>query len=206
VLEERARIARELHDSVAQTLYAIALCASRARSLLQQTKPTEVQGRIDEVLHLANAGQTELRALLTTYRADRLTSGGLTAALANLAEDTRRHGTLDICLLFSHEPAVPAKTKEALVMIAREALHNVVKHSAARHVDIVLELGGGRLMLMVVDDGRGFDSTTPRPGHFGLESMHERALAVGGALDLISALGFGTQVRVYVPIPVGPDG
>jgi signal transduction histidine kinase len=206
VLEERARIARELHDSVAQTLYAIALCASRARSLLQQNAGTEVQRSIDDVLHLANAGQDELRGLLTTFRSDRHTSGGLTAPLANLAADTRRHGNLDIRLSLSDEPDVPAETKEALVMIVREALHNVVKHSAARRVDIVLEHDGGQLMLLIADDGHGFDPTRLRPGHFGLQSMRDRATAVGGTLALISAVGRGTQLRLCTPMHMNRDG
>jgi signal transduction histidine kinase len=90
-------------------------------------------------------------------------------------------------------------TKHALVMISREALHNVVKHAAADHIDIVLEAEAEHLVLVITDDGRGFDPARQRPGHFGLQSMRERATAVAGVVTLISAEGVGTQVRVRVP-------
>ena len=206
VLQERARIARELHDTVSQTLYAITLGAVRARSLLQLNEGTEVQRIIDAVLQLAGAGQSELRALLTDIRSDRLASGGLTAALESLATDARTRSGLDIRVSLAGEPHVPEATKEALVMISREALHNVAKHGAAERVDIVLQANPGGLVLLITDDGRGFDPASPRPGHFGLQTMRERATAVGGTLGLISAVGHGTHIRVSVPGHVDKDG
>jgi signal transduction histidine kinase len=178
----------------------------RARSLTQRNDVADVQRIIDDVLRLATAGQSELRALLTDLRSDRLTSAGLTAALANLAADVRTREGLDIRLSLAGEPIVPAPTKEALAMIVREALHNVVKHAAARRVDIVLERDGEGLVLLITDDGRGFDTSTPRPGHFGLQSMRERAAAAGGTLAVLSAVGLGTQARVSVPAHWDNDG
>jgi signal transduction histidine kinase len=209
VLQERARIVRELHDGVSQTLYAITLGASRALTHLQQDERTDVQRLIDDVLPLANAGQSELRALLTDIRSNRLTSAGLVGALEHLVEDARmRNGLagLDIRPSVSNEPDVPALIKDTLLMIAREALLNVVGHSDAHRVDIVLEHGGGQLMFLIKDDGRGFDPSRPRPGHFGLQSMRERATAVGGILALYSADGAGTQLRVSIPVPEDTDG
>ena len=101
---------------------------------------------------------------------------------------------------------MPAATKEALVMIGREALHNIVKHASANRVDVVLERDAGQTVLLITDDGRGFDPATPRPGHFGLQSMRERAAAVGGTLALISAVGLGTQFRVSHSRQVDTDG
>jgi signal transduction histidine kinase len=164
---------------------------------------------IDDVLQLANTAQSELRALLTDIRSNRLTSAGLVCALEHLAADARMRDSpagLDIRLSVSSEPDVPALIKDALRMIVREALHNIVRHSAAHRVDIVLEHGGGQLMLLIKDDGRGFDPSPPRPGHFGLQSMRERAAAVGGMLALVSAVGTGTQLRVWIPVPVDTDG
>jgi signal transduction histidine kinase len=203
VLQERARIARELHDSVSQTLYAITLGASRARSLLHQNGGPEVQRIIDDVLQLANAGQSELRALLTDIRSDPLASGGLTAALASLAAEARTRNGLNIRLSLPDEPDVPPATKHALVMIVGEALRNIVRHSAARRVDLVLEHDSDQSVLLITDDGRGFDPARPRPGHFGLQSMRERATAVGGTFALISAVGLGTQLRVSIPCAGG---
>jgi signal transduction histidine kinase len=206
VLHERARIARELHDNVSQTLYAIALRASRAHSLLQQNEGNAAQRIIDDVLQLANAGQVELRALLTDIRSDQFASGGLTAALAHLATDWRTRSDLDIRLSVSDEPNVPAPTKAALVMIVREALHNVVRHAAARRVDIALELRQSQFVMLIIDDGRGFDTGALRPGHFGLQSMRERATAVGGTVAFASAIGLGTQVRVCIPLQIDSHG
>jgi signal transduction histidine kinase len=199
VLAERARIARELHDSVSQTLYAISLGVSRARGLLQQDDGTQVRRMIDDVLQLANAGQAELRALVTGLRSDQLTSGGLTAGLAHLAEDVRTRSGLSVHLALAEEPDVPAATREELVLIVREALHNVVRHSSAKRVHIVLKGNEEGLTLLITDDGRGFDPAKPRTGHFGLHSMRERATALGGTLTLTSAVGRGTQVRVSPP-------
>jgi signal transduction histidine kinase len=206
VLMERARIGRELHDSVSQTLYAIMLGASRARNLLEQNQGTAAQRLIDDVLELANAGQSELRALLTDIRSDGFTAGNLAEALETLAADARVRNGLDIRLSLADEVDMPSAAKEALVSIVREALHNVVRHAAASRVDIVLVGSGGQTLLLFNDDGRGFDPNTPRPGHFGLQSMRERAAAVGGTLALISTVGLGTQLRLSIPCASETDG
>ena len=206
MLQERARIARELHDSVSQTLYAITLGAVRARSLLKHDENAEVQRIVDDLLQLANEGQSELRALLSDIRSSRCTSGRLRAALENLAADVRsRHG-LDIRLLVGSEPEVPAATAEALVLIAREALLNVTKHAHATRAEMELKPEAGHLAISITDDGLGFDQAEPRPGHFGLQSMRERAAAVGGTLSLVSGVGRGTQVRMTIPVHLDPDG
>jgi signal transduction histidine kinase len=206
VLQERARIARELHDSVSQTLYAITIGTSRARSLLERNESRQAQGLINEVLRLANAGQSELRALMADIRSDQLAAGGLVAALEKLVADVGARHSLEIRLTTAGEPDVSAPTGEALVLIAHEALRNVVKHAAARRVDITLEREHGQLVLLINDDGRGFDLATPRPGHFGLQSMCERATALGGCLGLHSVVGLGTQLRVSVPLRLHDDG
>jgi signal transduction histidine kinase len=91
----------------------------------------------------------------------------------------------------------------ALIMIAREALHNVVKHACAGRVTIVLEQVSGQVVLLITDDGLGFDTATYRRGHFGLQSMRERAAAAGGTLALRSAAGLGTELRVSIPRATG---
>ena len=199
MIQERARIARELHDSVSQTLYAITLTASRAIDLLNRSDAKQMQQILGDVLEFADTGQSELRSLIANIRSDQLTSGGLTPGLVSLARELRMRHDLDIHLSLADEPEVPAATKEALVLISREALHNVVRHGGAERVDIVLEADAESVVLLITDNGRGFDPSTKRPGHFGLQSMRERAAAVGGVLALVSAEGVGTQVRVIVP-------
>jgi signal transduction histidine kinase len=193
VIDERARIARELHDSVSQTLYAISFTAERAA--LHHVNQADAQQMLSDVTRLAHSGQSELRLLLANLWSEQLVSGGLAAGLTRLAA---AH-TLDIRLSLAAEPDLPAPTKEALLLIAREALHNIVKHSGAKRVDIVLETRAERLTLVISDNGRGFDPAVRRDGHFGLQSMHERAIAVGAVLTLESAEGAGSEVRVSVP-------
>ncbi len=200
MLEERARIARELHDSVAQTLYAITLTASRALGLLELHGDEDVQRIIGDVVHLANNGQSELRALLTNIRSEPLSAAGLTGALAKLAADVHRRSGLDIRLSHTGEPNVPPSTKDALLLISSEALRNVVKHAGANRVDIVLEVDVRELVLRISDDGHGCGPALTRPGHFGLQSMRERAAALGGMLELVSRVGVGTQIRISIAI------
>jgi signal transduction histidine kinase len=199
MLHERARIARELHDSVSQTLYAITVTASRALRLLEQKDSNEIQHVIDDVLQLANAGQSELRAILTNMQLDPLPSGGLTAGLATLAGNVRAQTGLHIRLSLADEPDAPATIKEALILISREALRNVVKHADADRVEIRLKVDAEQMLLLIADDGRGFDPTLSRPGHFGMQSMRERAAVFGGTLELVSTQGVGTRICVRVP-------
>jgi signal transduction histidine kinase len=180
-------------------LYAITLTASRARKLLDRDDANEAQGIIDDLLQLANAGQSELRALLANIRSDQLMCGGLAAGLEHLAADVRARSSLDIRLSLAAEPEVPAMLKETLVSISREALNNVVRHAGADRVDIVFAIRDTHIVLLITDDGRGFDNAASRPGHFGLQSMRERAAAVGGTLGVVSAEGTGTQIRVCIP-------
>lgn len=200
MLRERARIARELHDSVSQTLYAITLTASRGLRFLERKESNEIQDIIDDVLQLANAGQTELRAILANVQPDSVPSGGLTAGLATLAGNVRTQTGLDIRLSLAAEPDAPATIKEALLLISREALRNVVKHAGAQRVEIRLDVQTRQILLRIADDGRGFDPGLSRPGHFGMQSMRERAAVLGGTLELVSTQGLGTQICVRVPL------
>ncbi len=200
VLQERARIARELHDSVAQTLYAIGLVAGRALDVPDLRDPEHVERLFDHVLQLASHAQGELRALLTDLWADEPRPGGLTQALNALAADHESRHQVQVRLALSAEPDdVPAEISEALVRIAREALSNVARHARARHVDVELDVGALDLTLRIIDDGRGFDPALPTPGHFGLRSIRERAHAVGGTVQVTSAEGHGTCIRVRIP-------
>jgi signal transduction histidine kinase len=199
VLQERARIARELHDSVSQTLYAITLTASRALRPGNQHNANQMRQSFEDVLRLAETGQSELRGLLTNVRSELVPAGRLTDGLTSIADHARTGNDLDIRLSLVNEPDVPVATKEALTLISREALRNVVKHSGADRVDLVLKADATSLQLSITDNGSGFDPRIQLPGHFGLQSMRERAAGVGGVLTLISGEGIGTQIHVRVP-------
>jgi len=200
-LEERQRLARELHDSVSQSLYAIRLGAQTARERLDGQSP-QVARPIDHIMRLAEASQAEMRALIFELRPESLEMEGLVAALNRQIDAVRaRHG-IAAPTITSVEPELPIEVKQALHQIAREALWNTVKHARARRVDVRLEPDGHSVVLEIADDGVGFDPGGSFPGHLGLRSMHERASGVGGSLEIVSGRG----TRVIVRVPTAPQG
>jgi signal transduction histidine kinase len=116
--------------------------------------------------------------------------------LTVLAAEFHTRFSVKIHLSLAGEPDVPRATCDALVMIVREALYNVVKHACASRVEILLEKTIDGMVLIVTDNGDGFDPRTPKPGHFGLRSIRERADAVGATVELDSRKGVGTRIRI----------
>ena len=206
VLEERQRIARELHDSVSQALYGIALGTRTARTLVDRQPvedkvKTTLANPLDYVLSLADAGLAEMRALIFELRPDALEKEGLVAALTKQAEAVRARHKLDIHTDFCSElPDLPLAAKEALYRVAQEALNNLVKHAQASRVDVRLRCEDSALTLEVQDDGVGFDPQVEYPGHLGLHTMHERVTRLSGTLTIESTPGKGTAIRAYLPL------
>jgi signal transduction histidine kinase len=202
VHDERQRLARELHDSVAQTLYGITLIAARVLTLLERSETERMHAIVNDLLRLANDSQTELRALVHDLRSDESIQlpHGLIGALVSHASDFAASAGCQVRLSLADEPDIAPSTKATLARIAREALRNIAKHAQASHVDLVLEVGLSDVTLVVTDDGRGFDPEAAHPGHFGLQLMREQAMTVGAGLDLVTAPGHGTQVQVHVRV------
>ncbi|MCB0196716.1 MAG: GAF domain-containing sensor histidine kinase [Anaerolineae bacterium] len=196
-LEERRHLARELHDSVSQALYGIALGTRTARMLLDRD-PTKLVEPLDYIMNLAEAGLTEMRALIFELRPEILESEGLVGALSKQAEALRVRHKLQVETRFDPEPEVPLPCKEALYRIAQEATHNVVKHAKAERITLSLRNGEG-LTLEIDDDGQGFDPHQTFAGHLGLRSMRERIEKLGGRFEVESEPGKGTTVRVCLP-------
>jgi signal transduction histidine kinase len=198
-LEERQKLARELHDSVSQVLYGIAVNTATVRKVLA-VSPSQAESLLNDVVSLAQAGLAEMRALIFQLRPEALEQEGLLAAFQKQADAMRaRHG-IAVDLEVEGEPDVPLAVKAALFRIVQEALHNTVKHARARQVTLRLERTPVRLVLEVADDGRGFDPNAAAPGHLGLSSMRERVAALAGTLEIDSAPGQGTRVRAAVPL------
>jgi signal transduction histidine kinase len=140
-----------------------------------------------------------MRALIFELRPESLAVEGLIAALDHQLDAIRaRHG-LTVEASLGREPDVPLAVKEALYRIAQEALHNTVKHARATTVMVSLENGPEELALDIGDDGSGFDPDEPFPGHLGLQTMRERAVALGGSVQVESGAG-GTRVHARLPI------
>jgi PAS domain S-box-containing protein len=199
-LEERQRLARELHDSVSQALYGIALGTRTARAWLNREGPRErVEEWLDYVLSLADAGLTEMRSLIFELRPESLETEGLIAALEKQAAALQARHEIPVHATLGREPDLPLEAKEALYRIAQEALHNTVKHAHASRAELKLECDARGIALEVSDDGAGFDPGEDFSGHLGLKSMRERAARLGGTLRVESAPGEGTSIRVRIP-------
>ncbi len=198
VLEERQRLARELHDSVSQALYGIALGARTARALLDRDASRSAEP-LDYVLSLADAGLAEMRALIFELRPDSLEKEGLVVALTKQAAAVQaRHG-LAVETDLEVEPEAPFEVKEALYRIAQEALNNTVKHARASRVSVCLAVRDRQIVLEIQDDGVGFDPAGDFRGHLGLHTMRERIGHLGGTLTIESAAGKGACVQARVP-------
>ena len=197
-LEERQRLARELHDSVSQALYGIALGVETARELLPDD-PERAAEPLDYATTLAEAGMTEMRALIFELRPESLEQEGLVAALEKQAAAVQaRHG-IRVEAELDREPEASLEVKEALYRVVQEALHNTVKHARATNVKLKLEESPEGFTLGISDDGVGFDARNDFPGHLGLKSMRERATRLGGTLEVASEPGYGVRILTRVP-------
>jgi signal transduction histidine kinase len=197
-VEERQRLARELHDSVSQALYGIALGAKTARTLLDR-EPGRAVEPVDYVLSLAEAGLAEMRALIFELRPESLEIEGLVSALQKQISATAARYQIGVEAQLGDEPDLPLAQKEVFYRIGQEALHNVVKHARATSVTVRLYERDGAPALDVEDDGVGFEQSQSFPGHMGLVSMQERATSIGYSLCVDSAPGKGTIVRLSRP-------
>jgi signal transduction histidine kinase len=202
-LEERHRIARELHDSVSQALFSTILQTRTAEKALRDG----LVGRSEPLAHalaaigeLTRTAQSEMRSLIYELLRDPV-EDGLVAALHDCAEDRCAGTPLTVGVEGPVGRLPISRDAEAqLFAIGREALTNVVKHAHAANASVRVEVDPDHVVLEIADDGRGFDPERRHPGHYGLESMRGRASEIGGLLSISSMPGLGTQIRVETPV------
>jgi signal transduction histidine kinase len=201
IVEERNRLARELHDSVTQRLFGVVLAAESASTLLARD-PGSAAGELGRVRELAREAMDELRAVVFELRPAALEAEGLASVLRKHVDVLRRVSGRAIELRVSDPPRLPAAASAQVLRIAQEALQNAVRHGDADRIEVRLEGADGGLALTVGDDGRGFDVAAPgvRGRRLGLTSMEERAAELGGRLAIDSGPGTGTRVRLEVPL------
>jgi len=207
-IEERNRLAREIHDTLAQGLAAITLQLETADAL-GTTRPERAQEAIRRALGLARSNLKEARRSVMDLRAAPLQNRTLPEALAMLAQRScEEQAALPILFSCSPEPehAFPqlsTRLEVGIYRIAQEALANACKHASARHIEMTLFGNDEYVELVVLDDGRGFDpDTVTQIGegqHFGLTGMSERVKLLGGAISIQSAVGAGTRIAARVP-------
>jgi signal transduction histidine kinase len=205
-MEERRRIARDLHDSVSQALFSAALHTRTAQRALEQEggSPSGAVGRsLGTIAALTKGVQTEIRSLIFELRSDPV-HDGLVAALAGHAAELSAASGLTIDVEGPDQRLGLSELVETqLFAIGREALANVQKHAEATAAQVRVEAQEGHVVLEVRDDGRGFDPAAAHPGHFGLESMRSRTAEIGGRITIESAPGVGSVVQVRVPADLG---
>jgi signal transduction histidine kinase len=201
--EERQRIARDLHDSVSQTLFSLGLHAGIAKHEAGRAalpSGSALPGAIDEVAALAQGALLEMRASIFELGGGAVGEQGLVAALAARGAALAVRHDRDVSVEGPRERLpLDAETEELMFRIGREAITNAVKHSGSPTVAAQVTVEDGRVGLAVRDEGVGFDPSRAYPGHLGLELMRSRAADVGGAAVIESVAGAGTTVRVVVP-------
>lgn len=201
-VEERNRLARELHDSVSQTIFSMTLTAQAAKLLLGEGQP-RILNLLDHLQTLSQNALIEMRTLIQELRPHSIVENGLSSALRLHVMERKKLDGLDVDLQIPEVIHLPAKTAETLFRVIQEALNNIVKHSQVKTAVIKIDIIDNLLLAVVKDEGVGFDVTVGRSlsGHLGLLSMEERVRTLGGSLKIDSSPGKGTQIQI-TNIPV----
>jgi len=194
VLQERERLARDLHDAVSQTLWSASLIADVLPTLWEQN-PGEARQSLEELRELTHAARDEMRSLLLELRPGGLTQMALAELLSQLVKTLSGRATGDITLDIVGKAELPAEVQVAVYRIAQEGLNNAIKHSHASEINVWLNLQPNRADLRIRDNGRGFDPQKVRAGHLGLGIMRERAAAIDATLSIDSHKGSGTEIH-----------
>jgi signal transduction histidine kinase len=197
ILSERNRLALELHDAVSQKLFSLVLNAEAASTLLERD-PGAAREQVLRLQELAQDALDELRSLIFELRPPDLEQDGLCGALRKHVEVLRRVQPSPIELELDDGIVREPERDREILRVAQEAIANALRHAGASRLTVRLRDGDGRVLLEVEDDGAGFDPTASelRARHLGLTSMEERARRIGGELELRSAPGAGTLVRL----------
>jgi signal transduction histidine kinase len=200
VIEERNRLARELHDAMTQNLFSLSLTAEAASGLVR-ADPARAEAEIDRVRKLARDTQAELRSLVFELRPPDLEADGLVATVRKDLEVLGRAHGLRADLQVDSTLELDSAVEIELYRIVQEALNNAVRHAHAKSIAVDVDAGGGTVTITVRDDGVGFDpgARAIRERRLGLTSMRERAEGLGGKVVVDSLPGSGTTVRVEVP-------
>lgn len=198
-LAERARLARELHDSVTQALYSVNLYADATRLALSSGKTDVAAENVRQLRSLAREAMSDMRLLIFELRPSILEEAGLVGALQARLEAVEARSGFQTAFQVEGERYLSPSVEAELYRVAQEALNNVIKHAQARRVTVHLRFSEERLCLIIQDDGIGFDLETARQsGGLGLHSMEERVQQIGGNLTLETAPGKGTTLRIEV--------
>jgi NarL family two-component system sensor histidine kinase LiaS len=204
ISQERNRLARELHDSVSQQLFAASMMMSainETREMVDNVETKQLK-MVDEMIHQS---QLEMRALLLHLRPVALKNKSLQEGIEELLIELSQKVTMNI--QWKVEPFPLDKgVEDHLFRILQESVSNTLRHSKATKLEVLLIKRDDLIIMRVVDDGKGFEAEETKAGSYGMQNMHERALEVGGTLKIISVKNQGTRLEVKVPSVVNGEG
>jgi signal transduction histidine kinase len=209
VVRERERLARELHDSVSQSLYSLTLLSEAGRRLVKAGDLERVEEYLDRLGEISQHALKEMRLLVYELRPLVLKREGLARALQHRLDAVEKRAGIEARLLIDGQVKLPAPIEEGLYRIAQEALNNALKHARATSVTVRIHSEGDIVELEVADNGVGFDpQARADEGGMGLVSMRERAERMGSSLIILSTPGEGTRVKIdaKVKAPANPSG
>ena len=201
IVQERDRIGRDLHDGIIQSLYAVSLSLEDVPEIMA-TSPSEAEGRVDAAIDSLQASIRELRNFIYGLRPESLDGADVPAGIVALAEQFRHNTLVDVELEVDPNAGRDIRREDGaeLLQLVREALSNAARHAHARRLVVTFRREPNGTMLVVADDGVGFDASAPMvAGHDGLGNMRARAEAIGGTIRIESASGKGTRIIVTLP-------
>ncbi|HSG43339.1 MAG TPA: sensor histidine kinase [Anaerolineales bacterium] len=198
--QERNRLARNLHDSVTQTIFSMTLAADTARIQLDHD-PAQVAFHLERLQQLAQSALSEMRSLVFELRPAMLSEAGLIVTLNQHLETLEKQHGLTVMLQTDGDEVLPNEQESHLFRIVQEALNNIVKHAHTARASVVLKFRDDRISLQILDEGKGFDLDSLPMGekHMGLSSMRERVEMLGGTFQLDSHPGEGTRILIDIP-------
>jgi PAS domain S-box-containing protein len=199
VLAERERLARDLHDSVTQSLYSVSLLAEAARRHALEEQEAAAAEFIGRLGSLTQQALRQMRLLVYELRPAVLDTEGLVGALRHRLDAVEKRAGIKVNLIIRGERAIPASLQGEMYRIAHEALNNALTHAVATAITVRLDTLGNAITLEISDNGRGFDSNALAFGR-GLPTMRERSSRLGGELTIDSTPGRGTLVRLTLPL------
>lgn len=199
VLEERSRLANELHDTISQTLWSVSLIAERL-PMLWEVNREEGKRSLTSLHELAQGALAEMRSLLLELRPSALLGANLGVLIRQFADIVATRTGLIFSLTLQSQAPLPPHVQVVLYRVMQESLNNITRHASATHVEIIFNSEAEHVEMTICDNGRGFDPASVTPGHLGLSIMRDRLVAIGATLETISGQQGGTVIKVvWIP-------
>ncbi len=203
-LQERQRLAQNLHDAVNQSLFSASLIAEVLPRLWERN-PDEARQSLEDLRRLTRGAMAEMRGLLAELRPLVLTDSELGNLLHQLGDALTGRTNIPVTVTITEKGSLPAEVQVAFYRLCQEALNNIAKHAMASQVVINLQYNAGSVELHILDNGQGFDLAHIPSGHYGLSMMRERANAIGAFLSVASQPGYGSEIFIRWPKTSGQE-